>query len=336
MVRSSSSLPLRRTMSTAVMIMPGVQKPHCRPWFSRNASCIGCNGPSWAASPSMVSTLAPSSCSAKTVQDLIALPLTCTTQAPHCDVSQPTCVPVSRKCSRKSCTSSVRGSTLAVMGLPFTVMDTAAVSPAIGSLLEMRSKTLRFASQARSPAGFGREIEPILAVLTPRTPFTVNRRTVAGQAGPTPPQLSKRRIAAQIGAHPTARRLCRLRVHRIGKIREKIVGDFFGRAIDQTLTELRQLAANLGVDVVGQKRAAIFRRELDGSAALGKAGNPAITLSGNLITVGRIKIGQRDPAFELCFDRSDLDRSDRLKLGIRRFVELLAAGNARFQRRRIV
>src|SRR6516164_9686445 len=50
----------------------------------------------------------------------------------------------------------------------------------------MRSKTLRFASQARSPAGFGREIEPILAVLTPRTPFTVNRRTVAGQAGPTP------------------------------------------------------------------------------------------------------------------------------------------------------
>src|SRR5215470_17794999 len=84
----------------------------------------------------MVSTSAPSSCNASTVQDFTALPLTWTTQAPHCEVSQPTCVPVSRKCSRNNCTSSVRGSTLALMGLPFTVIDTAAVSPAIGSLLE--------------------------------------------------------------------------------------------------------------------------------------------------------------------------------------------------------
>src|SRR5215467_2646699 len=103
---------------------------------------MGCSGPSGAASPSIVSTLAPSSCKAKTVQDFIALPLTCTTQAPHCDVSQPTCVPVSRKCSRSNCTSSVRGSTLAVMGLPFTVMDTAAVSPAIESLLEIAVKNV--------------------------------------------------------------------------------------------------------------------------------------------------------------------------------------------------
>ena len=28
------------------------------------------------------------------VQDFTALPSTCTTQAPHCEVSQPTCVPV--------------------------------------------------------------------------------------------------------------------------------------------------------------------------------------------------------------------------------------------------
>src|SRR5215469_13753753 len=311
-----SGLGMRRILSTAVMIMPGVQKPHCNPCFSRKASCIGCSGPSAAASPSIVSTLAPSSCSAKTVQDLIALPLTCTTHAPHCEVSQPTCVPVSRKCSRKSCTSSVRGSTLAVMGLPFTVMDTAAVSPAIGSLLENAVKNAAIcqpgavagAVRARNRADFG-GFDAANAVHC--EPLDRCR-----SSGSDAPQLSKRRIAAQIGSHPTARSLCRLRVHCIGKIREKIVGDFFGRAIDQTLTELRQLAADLGVDVVGQKRAAIFRRELDRSAALGKAGNPTVPLSGNLIAVRRIEIGQRDPAFEFCFDRPDLDRSNCLKLGI--------------------
>ena len=26
--------------------MPGVQNPHCRPWHSRNAACIGCSSPS--------------------------------------------------------------------------------------------------------------------------------------------------------------------------------------------------------------------------------------------------------------------------------------------------
>src|SRR5262249_38660477 len=80
--------------------------------------------------------------SARTVQDLIALPLICTTQAPHCEVSQPTCVPVSRKCSRSNCTSNVRGSTLAVMGLAFTLMEKAAGSPANGSLLEIAVKNV--------------------------------------------------------------------------------------------------------------------------------------------------------------------------------------------------
>src|SRR6266478_6264210 len=60
-------------MSTAVMIMPGVQKPHCKPWFSRNASCMGCSL-SAVARPSIVSTSAPSACSASMVHDLTALP----------------------------------------------------------------------------------------------------------------------------------------------------------------------------------------------------------------------------------------------------------------------
>src|SRR5207247_9822693 len=76
----------------------------------------------------MVVTLAPSICQTKTVQALTALPSTSTTQAPHCDVSQPTWVPVSRRFSRRNCTRSVRGSTSPVTALPFTVSATAVMA----------------------------------------------------------------------------------------------------------------------------------------------------------------------------------------------------------------
>src|SRR5512145_301380 len=104
--------------------MPGVQKPHCRPWFSLNACCIGCSVPSGFATPSMVRMSAPSACIATIEQLLIALPFMCTVHAPHWAVSQPTCVPVSRRFSRMKVTSSVRASTSAETGLPLTFMDT--------------------------------------------------------------------------------------------------------------------------------------------------------------------------------------------------------------------
>src|SRR3978361_635588 len=75
----------------------------------------------------MVLTSWPSAITASKVQDLTALPSTCTTQAPHCEVSQPTWVPVSRRFSRRNCTSRVRGSTLALTGLPFTTRDILAI-----------------------------------------------------------------------------------------------------------------------------------------------------------------------------------------------------------------
>src|SRR6202047_556920 len=114
-------------MSTALRIVRGGQKPHCRPWCSRNASCIGCSGAPSAASPSIVLTSCPSAITASVVQDLTALPSRCTTQAPHCEVSQPTWVPVSRRFSRRNCTRSVRGSTLALTGLPFTIREILAI-----------------------------------------------------------------------------------------------------------------------------------------------------------------------------------------------------------------
>ena len=42
----------------------------------------------------MVTTSAPCACAASTLHDFTARPSTCTVHAPHCAVSQPTCVPV--------------------------------------------------------------------------------------------------------------------------------------------------------------------------------------------------------------------------------------------------
>ncbi len=82
------------------MIIPGVQKPHCRPCFSRKASCIACSAP-FDASPSMVVTDAPSAWTASTVHDFTASPSRCTVHEPHCDVSQAIFVPVSPRWSRR-------------------------------------------------------------------------------------------------------------------------------------------------------------------------------------------------------------------------------------------
>src|SRR6195952_23458 len=75
----------------------------------------------------MVLTSCPSAITASVVQDLTALPSRCTTQAPHCEVSQPTWVPVSRRFSRRNCTSRVRGSILSLTGLPFTIREILAI-----------------------------------------------------------------------------------------------------------------------------------------------------------------------------------------------------------------
>src|SRR5213076_841156 len=76
----------------------------------------------------MVRTSWPSAITASVVQDLTALPSRCTTQAPHCEVSQPTWVPVSRRFSRSNWTRRVRGSILAFTGLPFTIREILAIS----------------------------------------------------------------------------------------------------------------------------------------------------------------------------------------------------------------
>ena len=93
----------------AASSIPGVQNPHCSPWQARNASWMGCS-PSASASPSTVSTSAPSACTASIRHESVARPSTSTVQAPQAPCSQPTCVPVSPSPCRRKSESSVRGS----------------------------------------------------------------------------------------------------------------------------------------------------------------------------------------------------------------------------------
>src|SRR2546425_982093 len=127
--------------------MPVVQKPHCRPWHSLNAACIGCIVPSAAARPSIVSTLAPCTCAASMLHALTARPSTCTVHAPHCAVSQPMCVPVSPSVVRSRSESNVRESMSAFTDLALTV--NAMGSDTETSLVEIRRRT-----------AFGRDVVP--------------------------------------------------------------------------------------------------------------------------------------------------------------------------------
>src|SRR5260370_18788842 len=65
---------------------------------------------------------------ANSVHALTVRPFKSTVQAPQYVVSQPMCVPVRFRFSRKNSTSSVRGSTNAFRGSPFTRTRTGTVS----------------------------------------------------------------------------------------------------------------------------------------------------------------------------------------------------------------
>src|SRR5271154_4410484 len=109
---------------------------------------MGCSSPPATDRPSMVVTWAPSQERARMVQDLTARPSRWTTQAPHCDVSQPTCVPVKCRFSLRNWTSKVRGSMSALAAFPFTIT----VTPGINSSLILLEQSPATGSCSRSLA----------------------------------------------------------------------------------------------------------------------------------------------------------------------------------------
>src|SRR5690242_9506552 len=132
------------------------------------------------------------------------------------------------------------------------------------------------------------------------------------------------------------RSVCRLTLYCLCEIGEELVGQLLGRAVDQALAELGQLAADLRLDIVAQKRAAVLVGERDGGTALGESGNPALALARDLVTVRRVEIAERDLALEAGRHRADLHLGGGAETVLVSLLQLLAAGDAGLQHLRIV
>src|SRR5260221_9811219 len=96
-----------------------------------------------------------------------------------------------------------------------------------------------------------------------------------------------------------------LSLYRLGEIGEEFVGQLLGRAVDQALAELGQLAADLRLDVVAEQRAAVLVGERDGGAALGESGDAALALARDPVAVRRVEIAEHHLALEAGRDGAD-------------------------------
>src|SRR5438034_10830929 len=116
-----------------------------------------------------------------------------------------------------------------------------------------------------------------------------------------------------------------LPLHRFGEISEELVGQFLGRAIDQALAELGELAADLRLDIIAQQGTAILFGERHGGATLGKAGDAALAFARDLVAIGWIEIAQIDLALEAGGDRPDLHFSGGAEAIVFGLFQLLVA-----------
>src|SRR5262252_2541760 len=69
----------------------------------------------------------PVTCDTGVEHDRVALPSTCTVQAPHSPAPQPNLVPVSSRVSRRTQRRGVSGATLTLRSLPFTRREKSAM-----------------------------------------------------------------------------------------------------------------------------------------------------------------------------------------------------------------
>ena len=300
-------------MSMPLMIMPGVQKPHCRPWFSWNACCMGCSVVP-EDSPSMVVTRAPAARAASMVQDFTATPSTSTRQAPHCEVSQPIWVPVRRRWSRR-----IFDQKRAVLDLG---RDGLAVDGHRGRRtrrrLSVQRKKIRMTTMRTASA-----ISPHICG-PPRKP-----RAAAPSARSSAILMTSSTSCSTRGEAVLAADL-------VGEGGEELVGHLLGGGVDQAGADLGELAADLGLGGVGEQRHAVVVGQRHVGAALGEAGDAALAFAADGVAIGRIEIGQRDVALEGRRDRADLGLDGRRHLGVGELLQLLAAGDALLEHDRIV
>src|SRR5688572_28036600 len=74
------------------------------------------------------------------------------------------------------------------------------------------------------------------------------------------------------------------------EVAEEVVGHFPGGGVDQARADLRELAADARLDVVGKAGGLAFRCEAHVSAALREPGGSALAFEGYGVRVGRLHI----------------------------------------------
>src|SRR5690606_1340340 len=110
------------------------------------------------------------------------------------------------------------------------------------------------------------------------------------------------------------------------EVAEELLGQLARGAVNEPRADLGQLAADLGLDLVGQARAGAVLDELDLGPALGEAGGAALALARDGVAVRRIQIAQLDRAVEGGVDRTDLGPNPGRELRVGDLLDRLAAG----------
>src|SRR6516164_584921 len=134
-----------------------------------------------------------------------------------------------------------------------------------------------------------------MSSLTVSLPFLIAASTVRESARARPRGFRSKACRALLIAYPSAFAACQhphfwncaagdltaRRVYRGGEFFEELVGKLLSRAVDQALTKLRELSADLGLNRVGERGAAILGFKLNHRPAGGEACHTTVAMTGN-------------------------------------------------------
>src|SRR5690349_20200296 len=124
--------------------------------------------------------------------------------------------------------------------------------------------------------------------------------------------------------------------HLLVEVAEEVVGDLFRRRVDQARADLRELPADVRLDVVGEARRVALRRKAHLRAALREPGGAALAFERDRVRARRLDVGERELALELRAHRTNARHHEHLVLVVADRVDRFAARHALLQHRRIV
>ena len=264
------------------MIMPGVQKPHCRPWFSRKA-CLHRMQLAVLARPSIVVTFAPSRLHREHRAGL----------------------------DRAAVDMDGAGAALRRVAADMRAGQAQILAQ------ELHEQGSRIDRGRREPAVYrDREINHSHILLN--QDFSIGG-AACGAAGADAdagwrrrPSLWRRDRRGRGGRFQRSMRGGVSPHGRLGETGEEFVGHALGDAVDEPGPELGHLAADMRLDVISQEGgAALGVGERHLRPAFGEAGDAALAFAGNGVAELGDDVRELNFAFERGGDRSDLGLDDR-------------------------